>query len=88
MPLRNMKIGVGTFGEIGRHEDDVVTDHSKLVHYPRREWVWRDGEEVVICRPLCGSNEELQIAGNRDSVVTCKECRSLARRMRHAVIVG
>ena len=39
-------------------------------------------------RPLCGSKEESQIAGDRDSIVTCKECLSLARRMRHAVIVG
>ena len=65
-----------------------LTDHSKLIHYPMREWVLRDGEEVVICRPLCGSEEESRIAGNMDSIVTCKECRSLARRMRHGMIVG
>jgi hypothetical protein len=65
-----------------------LTVHPKLIHYPRREWIWRDGEEVVICRPLCGSEEESAIAGNRDSVVTCKECLSLARRMRHGTIVG
>lgn len=64
------------------------TDHPKLIHYPIREWVLQDGEEVVIRRPLCGSKEESQIAGNRDGIVTCKECLSLARRMRHAVIVG
>ena len=34
------------------------TDHPKLIHYPIREWVLQDGEEVVICRPLCGSEEE------------------------------
>jgi len=43
----------------------TLTDHPKLIHYPTREWVWRDGEEVVICRPLCGSKEESQIAGNK-----------------------
>ena len=65
-----------------------LTDHSKLIHYPMREWVRRDGEEVVICRPLCGSKEESPIAENMDSIVTCKECLSLARRMRHQMIVG
>jgi len=64
------------------------TDHPKLIHYPIREWVLQDGEEVVICRPLCGSKEESQIAGNRDGIVTCKECLSLARWMRHGMIVG
>jgi hypothetical protein len=65
-----------------------LPDHSKLIHYPMREWVWRDGEEVVICRSLCGSEDDSPIAGDMDSIVTCKECLSLARRMRHRMIVG
>jgi hypothetical protein len=41
-----------------------------------REWVWRDGEEVVICRRLCGSKEESQIAGINKSINTHAGCVS------------
>ena len=49
-----------------------------LTHYPGQiEQVLRDREEVLICRPLCGSEQEWPIFGHGDSVVTCEECRSI-----------
>jgi len=56
----------------------ALTGRPKLIHFPGQvEWVWCDEEEMPLCRPLCGSEEEAPIGGDSHRIVTCQECRSL-----------